>query len=239
MRLNLLVMLMASAALVASAQREVDSSGKAKGVPQAKIGGVELLLPNPDGDFTEVGDRLRTTVFELLAPSTNRLLTAYVSSKTQQNLLSGNATGGLGTYGMVEVPRRAEYADLTSQAFDELANNVAASLGVVTAKVTIDAEDEINVRLKALGGKPLGIDRPEMVGVLFRKTDAFGWAMLMGVKGGDNDARAAVAMASALIRVKQRAVFVYVYRPYESPETIDYLRKLIDSWMDRILTVNK
>jgi len=37
-----------------------------------------LALPALAADFAEAGDKLRSTFFELLVPSTNRLLTAYV-----------------------------------------------------------------------------------------------------------------------------------------------------------------
>ena len=140
---------------------------------------------------------------------------------------------------MVEVPRRAEYADITPQQFDQVTKNMAASLGETATKKTGDVEDEINVRLKALGAKPLTIDHPEMVGEVFRKTDAIGWAMLIGVKGPDSDATSRMAGVLAVIRARQRILFAYIYRPYESPETIDSLRKMANSWTDQILIANK
>jgi hypothetical protein len=140
---------------------------------------------------------------------------------------------------MVQVPRRAEYADVTPQAFDEGVKSMAATLGAVTTKTTGDIMDEMNARLKALGGKPLAVDNPEMIGELFRKTDAVGWAMLMGITGKDSDATATMAMAISLIRAKDRILFAYVYRAYESPESIDVLRKIADSWTNQILKENK
>lgn len=81
--------------------------------PEVKAGGVSLKLPGPASDFAEVGDKLRTTFFALLAPSSNRLLTAYVPAQALERL-NANASGGLDFYALVEVSRRAEHTDLTS-----------------------------------------------------------------------------------------------------------------------------
>ena len=95
MRLTTLVLLMATAIVPTAAQ--AGASAKADLVTQqAKAGGVDLSLPSPEGDFTEVGDRLRTQLFDLMTPSTNRLLAAYLSSKTKEQLLNGTASSGLG-----------------------------------------------------------------------------------------------------------------------------------------------
>jgi hypothetical protein len=77
-----------------------------------------------------------------------------------------------------------------------------------------------------------------MVGVLFRKTDSVCVAMMGDIKGGDGSS-SRISAALALIRAKQRMLYAYVYRPYESPETIDFLRKIADAWTDTILIVNE
>lgn len=208
-------------------------------IPKVKAGGIDLLLPSPDGDFTEVGDRLRTTVFDLLTPSTNRLLTAYLSHQIKENLLSGNTKGGLGTYAMVEIPRGAEYTDVGQKDFEDALKTVANSMGVAVDKAFSTTTDEINARMKELGGKPISVDRPEMMGTVFRKPDAFAWAMLMGVKGGDSASATTMAGVIAMIRIKQRVLFTYLYRKYDSPEVLDSLGKSTEAWVSRILSANQ
>ncbi len=205
--------------------------------PEVKAGGVNLTLPGPTSDFGEVGDRLRTTFFELLAPSTNRLLTAYVPKQTLDQLNAGKLTGGLDVYALVEVSRRAEYTDLTSQAFQKLVENMGPALGKLDAKKAGDVTEEINIRLKSLGTKPVEIGHPEMLGGLFQKTDASGFAMLMAVK--QENRSDTMAMGFAVLRVKQRLVFAYLNRKYESPETLELLRKGLEAWADAILANNR
>jgi hypothetical protein len=203
---------------------------------QVKAGGVVLTMPGPAPDFTEVGDKLRTTFFELLAPSTNRLLSAYVPAQTLGELNQGKALGGLEMYSMVEVPRKAEYSDLTPQAFDQLAKAMNPGLAQLDTKKAGEFQDEIDVRLKALGGKPIKLGEPEVLGSIFQKTDSSGFAMLMGYK--QDDRTVTMAMGMAVLRVKQRLIFAYLFRRYESPDTVSWIRENLEAWTDAILSKN-
>lgn len=205
--------------------------------PEVKAGGVTLMLPGPTSGFAEVGDRLRTTFFELLAPSTNRLLTAYVPTQSLEQLNTGKATGALDVYALMEVSRRAEYADLTPQAFQKLVDDMGPALGKLDAQKVGDVTEEINLRLKSLGTKPIEAGHPEMLGSIFQRADASGFAMLMAVKQANISDTMAVGLA--VLRVKQRLVFAYLYRKYEAPETVKLLRKGLEGWADEILAKNK
>jgi hypothetical protein len=204
--------------------------------PEVKAGGVSLTLPGPTGGFAEVGDRLKTTFFELLAPSTNRLLTAYVPTQALEQLNAGKASGGLDIYALVEVSRRTEYTDLTSQAFQKLLESMGPALGKLDTQKVGDVTEEINIRLKSLGTKPIEVGHPEMLGGIFQKADSSGFAMLMAVK--QENRSQTMAMGFAALRVKQRLVFAYLYRKYESPETVNLLRKGLEEWADAILAKN-
>jgi hypothetical protein len=205
--------------------------------PEFKAGGVALVLPGPSGDFVEVGDKLRTTFFELMAPASNRLLSAYVPSTSLTALNSGKVPAGLDIYAMVEVPRQAEYADVTPEAFAQVLQGMESSMGKLDAKTLENVEQELSVRLKSLGAGSVEIGRPEMLGGLFRKPDAASVAMLLAYKQGDRT----VTMAGGIgfIRIRQRLIFAYLFRRYESPDTVSWLRKNLEPWVDAILAKNK
>jgi hypothetical protein len=137
---------------------------------------------------------------------------------------------------MVEVARRAEYADCTPQAFDQFLQSVAPSLGSFDAKKLGELEEELNIRLKHLGSKPFAIDRPEMLGGIFKKLNASGFAMLLSSKQDTRTMTMASGMAT--LRIKQRLVFAYLYRKYESSETVSWIRKNLEAWADAILARN-
>jgi len=203
--------------------------------PKIKAGGTELTLPGPGSGFAEAGDKLRTTFFELLAPSSNRLLSAYVPEKTLERLNAGRSDE-LDIYAMVEVPRRAEYSDVTPQAFEQVLKGVEPSMGKLQLNVG-ELQQEMNTRLQSLGTKPIDIGHPEMLGGIFRKSNAAGFAMLLAVKQGE-DRSDTMAAGMAVLRVKQRLVFAYLYRKYESPETVSWVRKNLEVWCDAILAKN-
>jgi hypothetical protein len=198
-----------------------------------KVGGLNVTLPGPAANFDEVGDRLRTTLFELLAPSTNRLVSAYAPTKTLEELNGGKAAGGLDLYAMVEVPRQAEYADCSPELFQTVLKGVEPAFGKLEV---VNVETELNLRLKSRGTKPIEVGHPEMLGAIFQKTDAAGFAMLLAFKQGDHDVT--MAGATAFVRVKRRILFLYLYRIYESPETVSTLRKEVEAWADTILSKN-
>jgi hypothetical protein len=45
-------------------------------------------------------------------------------------------------------------------------------------------------------------------------------------------------MGGALVRVKQRLLFVYFYTEYKNEETVTWLRKATEDWVDAILEAN-
>ena len=204
--------------------------------PEVKAGGVPLVLPAPPGDFVEVGDKLRSMFFELLVPSRNRLLTAYAPPSKIDTI--GKVNGpGLDWYGMVEVPRQAEYTDVTPDVFEQVVKAFDTSLGAEAAEHTGDTMAEINLRLKQVGGKPIKAGHPEMLGGLFREADAAGYGMLTAYQQEEKTYTMATGMAA--VRVKQRLLFAYIFRKYESPETVALVRKDLGSWVDSILGRNK
>jgi hypothetical protein len=91
--------------------------------------------------------------------------------------------------------------------------------------------------LQSLGTKPIEIGHPEMLGGIFKKTDASGFAMVLAVKQGDRSST--MACGFGVLRVKQRLIFAYLYRKYESPKTVSLVRENLEAWSDAILSKNK
>ncbi len=213
------------------------SAGAIDPSPQFKVGGVVLALPAPPGDILEVGDKPRTTVFELLAPSENRLVSAYAAPSVVTRLLEGKAGGSLGTYGLVEVLRRAEYADCSPEAFEQVRKSVQPESSKFASEGLGGLQEEMNLRLKSLDVGKIEIGHPEMLGPLFEKPDALGLGMLITMKQAEHG----VTMAGGfgLIRVKQRLLFVYLYKAYEGPNTVSWIGTTLEGWADAIMRANR
>lgn len=202
--------------------------------PQSKVGGTVLTLPAPGGDFLEAGDKLRTTFFELLVPATNRLITAYIPLSHSADVGTGKIQGTLDVYGIIEVARQAEYSDISPELFEGVRKGFdTANIGALTGNV----EQELNSRLKAISAKQIEVGKPEMLGTIFKKTDAAGVAMLMAYKQETRTVN--MAMGIGLVRAKQRLLFTYLYRKYDGAESVNWLRKNLEAWDDAILARNK
>jgi hypothetical protein len=138
---------------------------------------------------------------------------------------------------MVEVPRQSEYSDYTPDAFGQVVKGLDPALAKVDTKSASEAEEELNLRLKSLGQKRIEVGHPENLGPLFRKSEAAGFGLLMAYR--QNDRSVTMACGIAVLRVKQRLVFTYLYRRYASPETVTWVRKNLEGWADAILAKNK
>jgi hypothetical protein len=140
-------------------------------------------------------------------------------------------------YALVEVPRRAEYSDCTPQVFESLLTGMASSMAKAATEKVGEVQEEMNLRLKSLGTKPVEFGHPEVLGSIFKKNDAAGFAMLMAVKQETDSVTMAAGFAA--LRVKQRLIFAYLYRKCDSPETVALISKDLESWTDTILARNQ
>jgi hypothetical protein len=150
---------------------------------------------------------------------------------------AGKKIAGMDAYALVEVPRQAECTDCPPEAFDEILKGMEPAFGALGKAKFGALEDEVNIQLKTLGAKALEIGQPEMLGGAFRKTDAAGYAMLTPYKAAERD----VTMAGMIVvvRLRRRLVFGYFYRKYESPETVQKLRKEAEIGADSLLAANR
>lgn len=199
------------------------------------VGGIHVALPAPGSEFTEVGDELRSTVFELFVPTSNRLVSAYALSK-ELPLTSTPANAPL-IYAMVEVPRRAEYWNCTSEEFvravGQIMEQMAESAGGMPSDIKQETQDEINHTLKSLDLGKMDVGKTKMLGRFFSKTDADGLGMIAAVKYGNQ--LNTIAMSMALLRLKEKVLFAYLYVPYKDANTILWLKHASESWADALL----
>lgn len=200
---------------------------------KVRAGGLDLTMPAPD-NFQDSGEKFRTTLFELMVPSANRLVAAFAPAAEIAKMDAGNSSGGLDAYAIVEAPRQMEYADCTPEVFEQVLKSVGAPAAELAGK---QATEEMNFRLKTLGQRSVDIGSPENLGGIFQKTDAYGYASLTKYSQGDRSVT--MATASAVIRVRQRLIFAYIFRRYESPETVMSMAKSLEAWTDSILAKNR
>jgi len=201
-----------------------------------KAGGVSILIPVPSSVFVEAGDS--RSLMELFVPQNNRLLSGFVFPEDLPLLAKGGDDSILTKYALVEVPRRGEYMDCGTNDFKDVISGAKKSFGDITTSSLKEAEEEFNRRMESLDvtNAQLSIGNPLQLGCLFSKSDAYGFGMIAEVSMSGKNIK--MAMGSALLRVKKRLVFVYLYAEYKNDDTVKWIRKTTEEWSDAILKAN-
>lgn len=209
------------------------------GDTRAVLGGVEILLPPPQGDFAEVGALIRTKSFEPMVSTANRLLTAYVPGGLIPALNTGGAPVTLPTYAMVQVSKRSESVPCTPEDFQRVLATMEPALNKYATEKNEELEKELTARRKSPGlADPFELDRPfATLGWVVRNVDAAGYVMLITARG--DQFSVTMVMGAGLVRVRERLIFVYSYRKYESPDSVRAAGKELGTWVDEILFKNR
>ncbi len=188
-------------ALISLFSGEAAHAQSAPNPPTFKAGGTPIILPGPENDFVEVGDEYRSVIFELMVPTSNRLISAYVRDQDLP-MLKGQRRGvTMPTYAMIQVLRRAEYADCSIENFREVVNGANQSMESTLMSASKDMEAEFNRRMKALDLNTLQIGEVKQVGSFFDKPNAYGFGLITVVNQGDHSTK--VAAATVFLRVQQ------------------------------------
>jgi hypothetical protein len=202
-----------------------------------QAGGVSIAIPSLTGDMVELGSDSRSTL-EVAVPDSNRLLAGFVLAN-EVPLLRSNSSLGITRYAMVEVSRKAEFTDFGADDFKQMVDSASQELGKIIDSSVKDEEEEFNRKMKALNpdSAQISMDKPLMLGALFSKPDAYGFGMIEAIT--QNGATTKMACGGVLLRVKNRALFLYVYSAYKNQETLNWIRKVSEAWANAILSENK
>jgi uncharacterized protein (TIGR02145 family) len=214
-----------------------DTAEKAASIETFKAGGTPIAIPAPAKDMVEVGYDNREFM-EVFVPTDNRLLAAFVLTTDMPRLTKRSDELEMSRYAMVQVPRRGEYMDCGTSEFKEVTDGAKETFGDVVNSSMKDVEDEFNRRMKSLDLEEatVSLGKPIQLGCLFSKTDAYGFGMIVPVSMAGKTEK--MSMGGALLRVKSRILFIYLYAEYRDEDTIKWLRKTTEEWADAILKAN-
>jgi hypothetical protein len=199
------------------------------------VGGTPILIPPPSAEFGELGDDARGIV-DLYVPTQNRLIAAFYP--TDQLALLKKGKGKLySRNGLVEVSRRGEFTNYTAESFQELTQSIDKKLSTSMGPYESDAQNQLNRRLQQLNQGEITLDQPTQLGILFSKQGAYAFASAAPAQlDGATSTR---LIATILICVKSRVIFVYLSDLYKGQETVKWARALSEEWADAILLANK
>jgi hypothetical protein len=205
--------------------------------PTYRAGGLDLQLPTPSADLVEAGNDNRVAL-EVLAPDQNRLIAAFVTADDAPRLRTGGANM-LTRYALVEVPRAAEFADLSAENFKEVTDAVDKQFSSIIDSSVKDGEDQLNRRLKSLNldDAKVTMDKPAQLGQFFSRPDAYGLGLILPVSAQGKTVK--VGAGVAILRVQNRLIYAYLYSIYKDEDSVKWVRKATSDWADAILAANK
>jgi hypothetical protein len=207
--------------------------------PQAfKVGGTPIVIPAPTKDLVELGDNKRE-VMEVLVPSTNRLLAAFVLAEDLPNFAASGGHPVMSKYAMVEVSRRVENTDMEASHFNALVDTVKAQWGDILSSSAKNFEEDFHNRLKAhhFEDATVTLGQPIQLGCIISQQDEYGFAMIAPVLVDGKTTN--MAVSTTLVRVKKRLLFLYLNSDYKNEATLTWLRETSEKWADAILSANK
>lgn len=200
--------------------------------PQVQIGAVAIALPNPPGDLVPVDDNAKSLNFDWMVRPNARLLAAYMEPKQFASI--NVVHGRMSPNAMVQSLKGAEHMDLDPDDFVTIASS--ASEGLDKRDVQ-EMQAKMERRQKEKDGNSVIVDKPQMLGTIFRKTDEFGMIQLIQFK--DDGQTLTTIMGTALLRIKQRLVCLYVYRTYQSKDSLEWVKRNLEAWSDAIIAHNR
>jgi len=198
-----------------------------------------FTIPAPSADLAETGSDYRV-LLEPLVTNTNRLVAGFVSSD-DLNLLRTSTGTALSRYAMVQVARRAEFADISPDAFKQFVDKFGSQFGATIDATLKDQQDEVNRRIKdrvlGLSAKTVTLDKPLQLGAFFNKPDAASYGLVMPVSVDGNTKK--VVVNTIVLRVRQRLLFLYLIEEYKDESSVQWVRTTGEHWTDAILAANK
>jgi hypothetical protein len=197
------------------------------------IGGKIIDFTLPDSNFTEASNRYNS-MFNLFVPANNRLICGYLTKGDMQKLAEGKDPE-MESYILVEVSREAENLDCKPKDFKE----VIASIGDVSNIITSSTDGvlkEVNDKLSSMNIQEIQLNDPKNLGVIFSKEDAIASGMIYKVRQGES---VKTYIASILLmRIKERLVYVYLYKVYLNKTTVKAIVSLTDKYATSLLAAN-
>ena len=223
----------------ASAQPATQPAEKPLGV---KIGVTEITIPAPHGfvHMSKAPSQIQSS-FEMMTPQTNRFLGGFLLPSATVIPESG-VTPPLDQYMLVQTLRAIEGIDVSAEDFKMVKDELARSQDQMFAQ----KKEEFNERLKALAAKgEVGADiqlgEPVMLGTFVNKDDALSSLMVVAVSAEDGTGKTverAVACGMSLVRVKDKIVYLYVYRHYTDDASLDWVKRTAEKWVNETLAAN-
>ncbi|HKV34923.1 MAG TPA: hypothetical protein VJP89_11390 [Pyrinomonadaceae bacterium] len=242
----LLAAVMISGAINAAQAQEHESrpSQRAK-TSSVTLGNQVVLIPNPEGfeeatsQFEQVKQRFSLTE----APENDMLFVHLPSSDCE--LLRNGSSPTYDLYTKVSVLRASRTLTVSSSmmaaAVTELRTQAATYLDPNGPKME-EMERLVERGLSQVNSQQTKIefDKPQILGVVDNQPNVFSLLTLLTIKANVEGTDITVPMLTTVnyVRVKERLIFVYTFRRFQSKADVEPLKAFTKKWTNSILAAN-
>ena len=210
-----------------------ETQSKSTGALLLNVGGKTIDFSLPDTNFSEASERY-SSMFNLFVPENNRLICGFLTKSDLQKLVDGKDPE-MESYILVEVSKEMENLDCKPKNFKE----VISSIGDVSTIISSSRDGvlkEVNDKLNSMNIQDIQLNDQKSLGVIFSKEDAIASGMIYKVQQGESVKTYLCSML--FTRLKERLIFVYIYKIYSNQTTVKEIVSLTDNYATSLLTAN-
>lgn len=210
-----------------------ETQSKSTGALLLNVGGKTIDFSLPDTNFSEASERY-SSMFNLFVPENNRLICSFLTKSDVQKLVDGKDPE-MESYILVEVSKEMENLDCKPKNFKE----VISSIGDVSTIISSSRDGvlkEVNDKLNSMNIQDIQLNDQKSLGVIFSKEDAIASGMIYKVQQGESVKTYLCSML--FTRLKERLIFVYIYKIYSNQTTVKEIVSLTDNYATSLLTAN-
>jgi len=210
-----------------------------------RFGEREVSIPAPEG-FVEATSRSETVkkFFEATEAPALDLLAVHLPSDVMEKIARGEYPD-LEFYTKVSVSKDLRAADSSAADFSNLVSYLRANSAKVFDFKSPEMQSQLNHQNKSLSellkqDSKLDLSKPANLGEIESTPNSYGVMLLTKVKlksGSEEKERLLISGASA-VRVKNRIIWIYTYRAFNSENDADILRAFTKRWLADIVRAN-
>lgn len=210
-----------------------------------QLGDQLITIPAPN-DFEEAAAQFESIKnrFTLTEAPANDVLAVHLPHAYCEKLRAGEM-GSPDFYTKISVLRAARTSDYSFEQFETLVSEFRKTgskmLDVNTPAMKATLE-RLGKSLTELNKEETQVDmsQPLNLGEFGTQPNVYSVMLLVNFKAQRNGGEVSTLIAGAMscVRVKQRLLFVYTYRKYESKADVETLRDFTKQWVGQILAAN-
>ncbi|HEX8650988.1 MAG TPA: hypothetical protein VF708_09100 [Pyrinomonadaceae bacterium] len=211
-----------------------------------ELGDTTVEIPAPEG-FEEISAQLKNirNRFDVTEDVNNEVLAVHLPGEIANKLKRGEPAG-LTFYTKISVPKRVKEKNFTSSEFAQivslLKSNNKEILDINSPKMQ-SAIKNMEQNLSELNDKETKINfsQPINLGEIESGQNVYGLMLLlkMNPQIGGKQGEVLLLCGATFVRVKQRVIYVYTYRRFQSSEDVDVLKSFTKRWVGQIMAANQ